>query len=120
MTSSGAPPKGLPELLISPQYHAQQRRNYHFGAIFVVPGPDVQFKDTFTGEYDVVALENATDQSLGCTPASGSISELINWDVTTTVSESYVSVGGPVHRLACQRRLRINQGQLFAPVDAAL
>ena len=92
--NSGAPPKGLPELLISRQYRAQQRRNYQFGAIFVVPGPGVQFTETFTGEYDVPALENATDPSLGCTPVYDPISELIKWDVTTTVSESYVSVGG--------------------------
>jgi hypothetical protein len=50
----------------------------------------VQFQGTFGGEYDVPALEG-TSESLGCVPNPAN---LIAWDVTTAVSETYVSVNG--------------------------
>lgn len=90
--NGGALPNGLPRLLISPQYRAQARRNFRFGAIAVVPGPGVQFRNTFGGEYDVKALEEASDDTLGCV-AGLARSDLIKWDVITAVSETFIGVG---------------------------
>jgi hypothetical protein len=84
---SGAPPGGLPPLLISPQYRAQERNDFLFDAFFVVTEPGVYFRDNFTAEFDVPILEGETT-SLGCVPDPGN---LIAWDVMTTVSELYVS-----------------------------
>jgi hypothetical protein len=87
--SGEPPPNGLPEqLLISPQYRAQNENNYVFAALFVVPGKHVKYKGVFKGHYDVPALEG--DDSLGCEPTAN----LLDWDVTTAVSETYVSVDG--------------------------
>jgi hypothetical protein len=88
--ASGVPPKGLPALLISRQYRGQARTNFIFEALFVITEPGVQFRDTFTGEFNIPALESSTS-SLGCTPVA---SNLIAWDVATTVSETYISSDG--------------------------
>jgi hypothetical protein len=87
--NSGVAPKGLPKLLISGQYRGQAINSYLFGAMFVVPNPNVHYKGTFGGEYNVPGLEG-DESSLGCLPKPN----LLEWDVTTAVSETYVSVGG--------------------------
>jgi hypothetical protein len=88
--ASGVPPNGLPPLLISRQHRGQQRNNYVFEAFFAVTEAGVQFKDTFTAEFDVPVLEDVP-ASLGCLPVPGS---LLSWDVMTNVSEKYPTVGG--------------------------
>jgi hypothetical protein len=47
----------------------------------------VQFRDTFTAEFDVPVLEGVS-QSLGCVPNPAN---LIAWDIMTNVSERYRS-----------------------------
>ena len=99
---SGVAPNGLPKLLISRQYRGQARNHFLFQALFVVPTPDVHYKGIFGGEYNVPALEGQPS-SLGCTippPVLDPMqphdvpANLLAWDVTTAVSETYVSVGG--------------------------
>ena len=104
---SGAPPNGLPRLLVSRQYRAQSRNNFLFDALFVMPAPGVQFAGVFGGEYDVPALEGgAPNSSLGCVPVIDpptrnpsvplgvppALADLLKWDVTTAVSETWISV----------------------------
>jgi hypothetical protein len=103
--ASGLPPKGLPRLLISPQYRGQKRNGYVFEALFAISQPGVQFLDTFGGEFDVGLLEGGK-VPLGCVPAltgdglSPQNSKFVNptlglaWDVVTRVSEIDVSVDG--------------------------
>jgi hypothetical protein len=80
----------LPPLLISRQYRAQQRTGYIFEAFFVLPQPEVFFTDTFTSEYEVGILEGLVASVNDCdAPAS-----LIQWDVTTHVSELYPGADG--------------------------
>jgi hypothetical protein len=83
-------PATLPSLLISRQYRGQSRNNFTFQGLFVVTQPGVKFTDVFGGEFDVPGLEGSTS-SLGCI---ANPSNLLAWDVATTVSEVYVSVGG--------------------------
>lgn len=89
-TASGNGNGVLPSLLISPQYRGQRRNGYRFEGLFVVTQPGVRYRNTFEGEFDVAGLEGSTG-SLGCiaNPA-----RLIDWDVSTTVSEVYISTGG--------------------------
>jgi hypothetical protein len=91
--NSGIAPKGLPPLLVSPQYRAQQRNNFIFGALFVHPQPGVSFINTFEGDFDIPGLEGLSPGvlSLGC---PGDPAHLRTWDIATTVSETYISVGG--------------------------
>lgn len=90
---NGVPPQGLPDLLISPQYRGQATQDFVFQAFFAVVEPGVTFTGTFGVEYDVAKLVGAAS-SLGCTPASNSLTDLLDWDLMTKVSESYKSVGG--------------------------
>ena len=104
---SGAPPNGLPRLLVSRQYRAQSRNNFLFDAIFVKPAAGVQFAGVFSAEYDVPALEGGLpNSSLGCVPVIDpptrnpsvplgvppALADLLKWDVTTAVSETWISV----------------------------
>jgi len=86
--NSGVPPNGLPPLLISRQYRAQDRTDFIFDAFFAVTEAGVQFRDTFTAEFDVPVLEGVP-ASLGCLPVAGN---LLAWDVMTTVSEKFKTV----------------------------
>jgi hypothetical protein len=104
---SGVPPNGLPRMLVSRQYRAQSRNNFLFDAIFVKPAPGVQFAGVFGAEYDVPALEGGLpNSSLGCVPIIDppprnpsvplglppALAALLAWDVTTAVSETWISV----------------------------
>jgi hypothetical protein len=100
--NSGVAPKGLPRLLISRQYRGQARNHFLFEALFVVPAPGVHYQGVFNGEYNVPALEGLTS-SLGCSPPPPVLDptqphpvppNLLAWDVTTAVSETYVSISG--------------------------
>lgn len=82
---SGVPPNGLPPLLMSRQFRAQERNDFVFEAFFAVTEAGVHFRDTFTLELDVPVLEGVPE-SLGCVPDAGN---LIAWDVMSTVSERY-------------------------------
>jgi len=86
--NSEVPPNGLPPLLISRQYRAQDRTDFVFEAFFVVTEAGVRFRDTFTAEFDVPVLENVP-VSLGCLPVAGN---LLAWDVMTTVSEKFKTI----------------------------
>lgn len=88
--ASGLRTGGLPSMLISRHFRAQARTNYVFEAMFVLPQPGIRYVNTFNGEFDVPALEGRVS-SLGCTPGIGN---LIQWDVSTIVSELYVGTGG--------------------------
>lgn len=83
----------LPPLLISPQYRAQSANGYVFEALFVITNPQIRFRDTFQGEYFVDQLQES-GTSLGCNPTGNTLSALLHWDVSTTVSEVYQGVGG--------------------------
>ncbi len=91
--ASGAPPSGLPRMLISPQYRGQEQAGYTFETLVGITEPGVVFKEVFEFEFDVLKLAGA---HLGC---GYDYSEVLKpnraWDVTTTVSESYVTAGGP-------------------------
>ena len=86
--ASGVPPEGLPNLLISRQYIATRRTDFLFDAFFYVTEPGVQFKDTFTAEFDVPVLEGVPDDDSRCEPNPA---DLIAWDIMTNVSERYRS-----------------------------
>ncbi len=83
--ASGIPPKGLPPLLISRQYRAQERNDFAFEAFFVVTEAGVRIVDNFTALYDVPVLEGVP-ASLGCLPDAGN---LLAWDVVTAVNEVF-------------------------------
>jgi hypothetical protein len=98
--SSGVPPKGLPRMLISPQYRAQkqtqpgpQQGHRVFEAFFGITEQGVVFTDTFSGEFDVLKLAG---EHLGCGyDYSEAKKPNLTWDVVTTVSEKAVTAGGP-------------------------
>ncbi len=105
--ANAAPPRGLPRMLISPQYRAQQQNLFKFEALFGIPEAGVIFKQTFTGEFDVCRLTGGTTEynangtwkgcklpgkELGCGyDYSEGKKPNRDWDVTTTVSEKYVT-----------------------------
>jgi hypothetical protein len=91
--SSGAPPTGLPRMLISPQYRGQEQNGFVFEAFFGFPTPGLQFNKVFGGEWDVTKL---TGTELGCgLDTSEALKPNRKFDVSTTVSERYVTAGGP-------------------------
>jgi hypothetical protein len=107
------PPKGLPAMLISPQFRAQQQNDFRFEALFGIPEAGVVFKQTFNGEFDVCRLTGGITQygpdgawrgcaapgrELGCGyDYSEALKPNRRFDVTTVVSERYVSaVPGPM------------------------
>jgi hypothetical protein len=91
--ASGAPPGGLPRMLISPQYRGQAQNGFVFEAFFGITEPGVQFTDVFSGEWDIAALAGA---ELGCgDDFSEALKPNRKWDVVTTVSEKYITAGGP-------------------------
>jgi hypothetical protein len=91
--SSGVPPSGLPRMLISPQYRGQQQNGFVFEAFFGFPTPGLQFNSVFGGEWDVAALAGA---ELGCgLDTSEALKPNLKFDVSTTVSERYITAGGP-------------------------
>lgn len=83
----------LPSMLITERYRGQAPA-YEFDAFFGLPETGVEFKDVFEGEFDVDLL---ADNSLGCSdPKPGTtvaLATLLRWDVTTTVSERFVTYG---------------------------
>ena len=83
----------LPPMLITERYRGQAPA-YEFDAFFGIPEPGVEFRDVFEGEFAVNLL---ADKSLGCTdPMPGTtvaLGTLLQWDVTTTVSERFVTYG---------------------------
>jgi len=97
--STGVRPTGLPPMLISPRYHAQNQSGYKFDALFGVTDPDVVFRKSFTAQFDI-GDENLVGDKLGCgvyQKDSGSPppQQFQFWDIVTMVSERFTSVGGP-------------------------
>ncbi len=83
----------LPSMLITERYRGQAPA-YEFDAFFGLLEPGVEFRDVFEGEFAVNLL---ADQSLGCSDplpgATVALGTLLRWDVTTTVSERFVTYG---------------------------
>ena len=87
-------------MLVSPRYRAISTRG-RFDALYGVTDPTVQFRDTFTAQFDVADLLG--EPSLGC--GIGGPQPNINWDVVVTISERYTDrrwSGG--RRRAAERR----------------
>jgi hypothetical protein len=84
----------LPSMLITERYRGQAENGYVFDAFFGLPEPGVEFKDVFEGEF---AVDLLAGKSLGCNdPMPGTtvaLATLLQWDVTTTVSERFVTYG---------------------------
>jgi hypothetical protein len=90
---SGAPPNGLPRMLISPQYRGQEQAGFKFETLVGITEPGVVFKEVFEFQFDVLKLAGA---HLGCGyDYSESLKPNRAWDVTTTVSEKFINAGGP-------------------------
>ncbi len=91
---------GLPPLYIQPRWRGQAQNGYLFEAMFAVTEPGVVFQGTFDLRFFVARLTNPR-RELGCLPQPPALSvppgttlaELLAWDVTTKVSENYISVG---------------------------
>jgi hypothetical protein len=97
------------EILISPQYRARKvgigtpdvDKDLFFGAIVVVPDPDLVLVDTYEAHFSVGELLNGIDEGLGrCTPPAPSsdpmenLKRLLNFDVVTRASETFIAPGG--------------------------
>ena len=90
---SGNPPKGLPRMLISPQYRAQDEQGFLFEALFGITDDGVVFQGTFDLLFDVGKLAG---NKLGCGyDYSEAKKPNLDWDVITTVSERVITAGGP-------------------------
>jgi hypothetical protein len=83
----------LPSMLITERYRGQAPA-YEFDAFFGLPEAGVEFRDVFEGEFAVNLL---AEKSLGCIDpmpgATVALETLLRWDVTTTVSERFVTYG---------------------------
>jgi len=90
----GAPPE-LPPLLLPPYVRGQQDKDYRFGLLFGITEPGTVFVNTFEAEWDVAGLSGS---ELGCElgyPLFSPLGELLSQDIVVTVSESFISAGGP-------------------------
>lgn len=84
----------LPDMLMSRHYRAQEQNGFVFEALFGVTEEGVVFRDTFVGEFDVGELVGV---ELGCEtglPPGSPLSEILEWDVVTTVSERFETLPG--------------------------
>jgi hypothetical protein len=93
--SLGTAPPGLPPLLIPPNYRGQASKDYLFGLFFGITEEGTVFINTFESEWDVAGLSGA---ELGCDlgyPRGTALGELLSQDVLVTVSERYITAGGP-------------------------
>lgn len=90
----GAPPE-LPPLLIPPSYRGTPGKGFRMGLFFGITEPGTTFVNTFEGEWDVEGLSGS---ELGCDlgyPRSSPLPDLLSQDIVLTVSERYISAGGP-------------------------
>lgn len=93
--SLGTPPPALPPLLVPPNYRAQASKDFLFGLFFGITPEGTVFINTFDSEWDVAGLSGA---ELGCQlgyPRGTPLGNLLSQDVLVTVSERYISAGGP-------------------------
>jgi len=90
----------LPPMLITERYRGQAKNGYVFDAFFGLPEAGVEFKDVFEGEFavELLAAGEPWEGTDGCDdPMPGTtvpLSTLLQWDVTTTVSEAIVTTTG--------------------------
>ena len=92
-------PDQLPPMLISPQWHADPDKEFVFDALFGITEPGLEFKGVGSGEVFVRELtgdeRGCVDPALGSTglplETVGSQRGLLELDISTTVSENYVS-----------------------------
>jgi len=75
------------ELLIAPQFRAQEDLDFRFEAFFVAVDPTTTFTGTYEGEFDTLLLAGS---ELGCKDTYGTT----RWDVVTKISERFRSVDG--------------------------
>ena len=93
-------PSSLQKMLISPQWHADPKKGYVFDALFGITEPGLEFKGVGAGEVFVKELtgneRGCVDPALGSTAVplvtEGSQRGLVELDISTTVSENYVSI----------------------------
>ncbi len=113
--ASGIAPNGLPPLYISNQYRGQSINQYRFQGFFFKTAVGIVFLDTFEAEFDVAKLAG---QELGCVPVPGRLREL---DVSTSVSETYKSVGGryidTITNIGCGTTRIVNKRLSFGPYN---
>lgn len=105
----------LPPLLVSPEYRGQNRnRDNQLSAdttyaptidlFFGITEPNVQFRDTFSASFDIADLAG---REWGCSAGVQVVKDAngnptlpdVEWDVVTTISEKYATVGGPTGRV---------------------
>lgn len=103
----GPAPAKLPDMLISPQYTATEDRNYRFDAFFGYTDPTIRFRGTFTAQFDITQLFGVSSLDSRC-GTDYSIKPNLNWDLITTVSERYASVGGPTGTLSGDDREHVD------------
>jgi hypothetical protein len=84
--ASGVPPNGLPPMYVGSRWRGQSINGHWFDALFFETEAGVVFRDTFDGLIDVSDL---TGHELGCEAVP---SNLLAWDVITSVSERARSV----------------------------
>ena len=84
------------QVLISPQYRARKDQDLFFGAIVVVPEPDLVLVNTYDAFFAVGDLIAGVDEGLlRCAPpTSPTLGNLLRFDVVTRASEAYLAPGG--------------------------
>ena len=87
VTSLFDPPDVLPPLYIAARWRGQSVNDYRIDGYFFKTDSGIEFSDVFDGLIDVSDL---TGDELGCEPESN----LLAWDVITTVPELAKTTGG--------------------------
>jgi hypothetical protein len=96
-------PGQLPPLYVQAHWRGQAQNDYYFEAMFALTEPGVYFTGTFDLHFYVARLTRPK-RELGCIPEPPATSvapftplaTLLAWDVTTKVSENFISVGDPI------------------------
>jgi hypothetical protein len=88
------PPNGLPDLILPPYVRGAERFGYTIDALYVFPQRGIRYSGTFTTEFDVAKLKGTTEGSTRClAPAGARLAQLLQWDVTATISEQFRTSG---------------------------
>jgi hypothetical protein len=94
----------LPEMLISPEHEATAERGDTFDAFVGFTDQSLVFRDTFTAQFDISQLLGGEPRSYcgfetedpdGAGPLTAADTTNLEWDLITTVSERWPTVGGP-------------------------
>jgi hypothetical protein len=117
-------PGSLPNLYISQRYRGRDEQGYKFDALFFKTEEGVYFTGTYTGEFDVSKL---TGFELGCDPypKNSPKPKYFEWDTVTTVSETWIGVGGrnidTLINVGCRNPTKVSGGRtsLFPILEIA-